>query len=344
MSHDDTGGFSLTNPADSASSGEAGGSGRIGANSPTMTGNDLGGRSLVQALVQVVVQGVAGMRLPIGGAASGRPALRLMKRRCGSSYASVMTADIHAPKRPKFLFVHSSDLDSVKLDEDERVDGAETLMEQLQAPIADPCLTSLRKIMSMTYFESLERTSEICVREIRGMAIGVLGELGKELEALSLARVDADRSFEHDRSAKVFQYMIVPAKELRRRVRVEGRRDRPSLHELFKHFPADPAIRALREILTMTFREATTPHQFDRIMEDIRFVAAAALVPCNPILEQIEVEPVAMPTWRRFVDGVDTLDGSDEGEEADELPTLPPVLPPPKPPETTPRRGRHRWG
>lgn len=53
---------------------------------------------------------------------------------------------------------------------------------------------------------------------------------------------------------------------------------------------------------------------------------------------------VAMPTWRRFVGGVDTLDGSDEGEEADELPTLPPVLPPPKPPETTPRRGRHRWG
>ena len=31
-----------------------------------MTGNDLGGRSLVQVLVQVVVQGVAGMRLPIG--------------------------------------------------------------------------------------------------------------------------------------------------------------------------------------------------------------------------------------------------------------------------------------
>jgi hypothetical protein len=67
MSHDDTGGFSLTNPADSASSGEAGEGGGIGTNTRTMTGNDLGGRSLVQASVQVVVQGVAGMRLPIGG-------------------------------------------------------------------------------------------------------------------------------------------------------------------------------------------------------------------------------------------------------------------------------------
>ena len=71
MSHDDTGGFSLTSPADSASSGEAGGDGRIGANNRTMTGNDLGGRSLVQARVQAQVQagvqGVAGMRQPISG-------------------------------------------------------------------------------------------------------------------------------------------------------------------------------------------------------------------------------------------------------------------------------------
>lgn len=61
MSQDDTGGFSLTNSADSASSGKGCRDGRIGANSPTMTGNDLGGRSLVQA----VVQGVTGMRLRI---------------------------------------------------------------------------------------------------------------------------------------------------------------------------------------------------------------------------------------------------------------------------------------
>ncbi len=59
MSHDDTGGFSLTKPAKSASSDEVGGSGRIGANGRTMTGNDPGGRSLVQARVQAVVQGVA---------------------------------------------------------------------------------------------------------------------------------------------------------------------------------------------------------------------------------------------------------------------------------------------
>lgn len=235
--------------------------------------------------------------------------------------------------------MHSSDLDSVKLDDDEKVDGAETLLELLQAPIADPCLKSLRRIMSMTFFESLERTSELCIRDIRALAIKPLGELGKELEALKLPRVDADRSFEHDHSAKVFQYNIVLAKELRRRVNVEGSRRRQTLDEIFNRIPADPVIRTLREILSMTFREATTPRQLDRILEEIRYAAAAALVPCNPILEQIEVEPVAMPTWRRFVDGVDTLDGSDDEPETDELPAPRPVLPPmPQPPSPNRRR------
>lgn len=247
-------------------------------------------------------------------------------------------------KRVKFFFVHSSDLDAVKLDDDEKVNGAETLLELLQAPIADPCLEALRRIMSMTYFESLERTSELRVRDIRAFAIKPLGELGKELEALKLPRVDADRSFEHDHSAKVFQYNIVPAKELRRRVNVEGSRRRQSLDEIFKHIPADPAIRTLREILSMTFREATTPHQLDRILEEIRYAAAAALVPCNPILEQIEVEPVAMPTWRRFVDGVDTLDGSDDDADTDELPQLPPALPAQPQPPSPNRRRSARWG
>lgn len=59
MAHDATGGFSLTNPADSASFGEASGAGRIRADGRKMTGNDLGGRSLVQARVQALVQGVA---------------------------------------------------------------------------------------------------------------------------------------------------------------------------------------------------------------------------------------------------------------------------------------------
>jgi hypothetical protein len=150
--------------------------------------------------------------------------------------------------------------------------------------------------------------------DIRHTAIRVLGELGPMLDLLRLPRVDGDKSFERDESAKLFKYMIVPAKELKRRVDVEGERKRHSLADLFQTFPADPAIQALRQVLSMTFSEATTRHQHERILEDIRFLAAEVLVPCNQILEEIEREPVAMPTRRRFVDGVDTLSGEGEGD------------------------------
>ena len=69
MSLDDTGGFSLTNPADSASSGGAGGEGPIGADGRKMAGNDPDGRWLVQARAQQVVQGVVGKRALPGGRA-----------------------------------------------------------------------------------------------------------------------------------------------------------------------------------------------------------------------------------------------------------------------------------
>lgn len=245
--------------------------------------------------------------------------------------------------RTRFVFVHSNDLDSVKLDKDEKVDDAETLLELLQAPIGDACLIALRRILTLTYVQSPEPTSETAVRDIRGLTIKPLGELGKELEALKLARVDADRSFEHDRSAQVFQYNIVPAKELRRQVRVEGGPRLQSLDEIFICIPADPAIRELREILSMTFREATTPRQLDRNIEDIRYAAAEVLVPSNTILEQIELEPVAMPTWRRFVNGVDTLDGSDDDAIRVEVPPPLPLLQPQQPPTSPDRRFSSRW-
>jgi hypothetical protein len=70
MPHDDTVGFSLTHlqsgPAESASSSNAGGDGRVGANGWTMTGNDLSGRSLAQAQLQAVTQGVSILRMPTG--------------------------------------------------------------------------------------------------------------------------------------------------------------------------------------------------------------------------------------------------------------------------------------
>ena len=76
MLQDNAGGYRLTHhqagPAESGSSSDAGGDGPIRANGPAMTGNDLSGRSLGQAQVQAVAQGVSSLRMPTGtGGASG---------------------------------------------------------------------------------------------------------------------------------------------------------------------------------------------------------------------------------------------------------------------------------
>lgn len=234
-----------------------------------------------------------------------------MKRRNRSS------SEPNSLQRPKLVFVSASDLDNVKLDEDECTPDASTLMELLGAPIGDSCLEAMRTTLTMTYAGADERSGELCLLDIRRIAIKALGELGTELELLGLSRVDADKTFMRDNSPKACLYMIVGVKELRRRVKVEGTKGRVRLDELFQLVPADPVLCGLRRILSMTFREATTPRQHDQVREEIRFVAAGALVPCNPMLEAMEIEPVAMPTWRRFVDGEDTLSGEEDADDAE---------------------------
>ncbi len=219
--------------------------------------------------------------------------------------------------RVKFHFVSAGHLDCVELDEDERTKDASTLLELLMPPLGDPVLETLRKSLSMTYAGADLRQSEQCIRDIRAMAITTLGELGEELEKLRLSRVDADPSYKRDESAKVFMYLIVATGELRRRVTVAETGRRAALRDVIPHTPADDALRSLRRVLSLTFEEATTPTQHDRILEDIRFVAAEALAPCNGLLESIELEPVTIPSLRRFVDGVDTY--TEEEDSTDDL-------------------------
>lgn len=222
------------------------------------------------------------------------------------------------PARPKFVIVSISDIDSVKLDPDERThEDQETLFDLIMPPPADSCLDALRRSLSMTYASVDGRPSEEVLLDIRRRLLKPLGTMGKELEQIGLTRVDADRSFKPDTSPQVVTHIMIEPKELKRRVRVPGSKRKPALSEIFEQFPADPLLIAMRRVLTMTFGEATTPNQADRIREEIQYVAAEALVQYNPILERMEDEPVAMPSWRRFVNGVDTLGGIDGDEVAD---------------------------
>ena len=54
-------------------------------------------------------------------------------------------------------------------------------------------------------------------------------------------------------------------------------------------------IVALRKVVTLTFEEVFDYRAYAKPLFDVRRLIAAALVPCNPLLEEIEVAPVAAP-------------------------------------------------
>jgi hypothetical protein len=54
-------------------------------------------------------------------------------------------------------------------------------------------------------------------------------------------------------------------------------------------------IITLRKVVTLTFEEVFDYRAYAKLLFDVRRLIAAALVPCNPLLEEIEVEPVAAP-------------------------------------------------
>ena len=68
---------------------------------------------------------------------------------------------------------------------------------------------------------------------------------------------------------------------------------------LIQTTPADSSmsevIVALRKVVTLTFEEVFDYRAYAKLLFTVRRLIAAALVPCNPLLEEIEVEPVAAP-------------------------------------------------
>jgi hypothetical protein len=71
-------------------------------------------------------------------------------------------------------------------------------------------------------------------------------------------------------------------------------------------------IVALRKVVTLTFEEVFDYRADAKVLFDVRRLIAAALVPCNPLLEEIEVEPVAAPQ-RAFQED----DDEDSDQEAE---------------------------
>ena len=130
------------------------------------------------------------------------------------------------------------------------------------------------------------------VEQIHALCVDALKPLAAVLTALRLKPV-APWTEEDRKKTFIFKYVFCPREEADIKVECEGAQ--PRLLTLIEATPADDVIVALRKVVTLTFEEVFDYRAHTKVLFDVRRLIAAALVPCNPLLEEIELEPVAAP-------------------------------------------------
>jgi len=219
--------------------------------------------------------------------------------------------DESKPQRSRFVFVYAGDLDGVTDDPEEGSKERKSWLDQLEAPIGDELLVALRQAFTITYRQDYaEGAAERMLAEIRKLATDALRPCDAILRALRHKPLGADPPERH--GAKVFKFVVASVRDLSRKVTVEDTKEKARFIDVVESAPADGALIALRKIVSLTFSEVFTKKDRRRLLWEIRHLAAEALVPLNAQLEDIEYEPVAMPT-RPFLADEDAEELDQEG-------------------------------
>lgn len=222
-------------------------------------------------------------------------------------------------KRPsaKFLLVLAGDLGSVVDDAEDGETAGTSWLDKLDIEVGDDLVEALRKIFTITYRSDFtENAEERMLTEIRDLATAALRPFTAALKSLRLKPVGVDPEWK-DESAKVFKFVIVPAKALRTKIKVD-RGKKARFVDIFETASADGLFVAARKILALTFAEVFTRRERQRVLWEIRRIAADVLVPLNPIIEEMELEPVAMP--QRPFDDHDNGDDEEAGKQVPDRP------------------------
>lgn len=201
--------------------------------------------------------------------------------------------------RPRLVLIYADDLAATQ--DEPGGPEPESLLDQLDTPVGDGLLIALRRILAATYcgdtgLDELEKTTS----EIRREAINGLRGMGRMLATLRLKSLGPGELPE-DHGPKVFKFCLAKTAALPRRVKVEGEAGIREFLELVRWADAKPLLATLRKIVSVAFGELITRKAYVQAIWQIRKMAADSLVPLNDWLEEIGLEPVAMPT-RQYVD------------------------------------------
>jgi len=199
-------------------------------------------------------------------------------------------------RRPKLALVYSGDLLSMEEKDPKGIRPPTNPLEKLDLVVGDSLLIALRGVVSATYARETSLVAlEKTLGEIRRLAIDGLRGMGGMLATLRLKRLGPGE-LPDDESPKVHKFSLVRTRDLPRRLRVEGEAKARPFFEIIKWADGGPPLTALRKILSLTFGELVTRKAQVKAIWEIRKLAAETLAPVNDWLEEIDLEPVAMPT------------------------------------------------
>jgi len=203
-------------------------------------------------------------------------------------------------KKPLYVVISAEILGCIGEDRvlDFETEPEKPMIDELQCPVADEVLIALRKAFSLTYPRNpfVDGMSE-ALTEIRRIGTEALREIPEVLDELGLKPIPlAEKEKGHHR-AHVFQFSLVRAKDLRVKVKYEGRTS--LLVNLADPIPADGLIQTLRQIVSDTFSEMHGEEQYGAVLLGIREQIWSILPEFNALLQSIEIEPIAdRPTER----------------------------------------------
>jgi len=202
-------------------------------------------------------------------------------------------------KRPLFLIVFTDDLcrvgdDRVLADralEDDDNYPEVSLMDKLQCPVADEVLIALRKSFSLAFprnpfMDGLKES----MTEIRRIGAEALKPMPEVLLGLGLRPIPQIMDDPINHKVYVTLFAVARSADLQINVKTATRSKR--LLSTIDHFPADPLIWALREVVSDTFLEMHDEDEHSKVLKDIRRKINNVLLPYNPLLEAIEIEPI----------------------------------------------------
>ena len=170
-------------------------------------------------------------------------------------------------------------------------DVEDSLANELECPVADPVLISLRRIFSLTFSENpyIDGT-EKAVTEIRKLGVEALVEIPLILEALNLNPIPQSLKDLGKSKVHVFRYLFVQEDDLKIQVQYEGKKR--SLHRLVEKWPGEELVTTLRDVLTETFSEIYDEEQAEEALLRIRSKIWKVLPVFNEVLIDIDAEPM----------------------------------------------------